>query len=502
MSYISKYELEALGEPLGDCVTVPKLGGGYFCGGGGGGGPTSSTVTQSTIPEEFYPQVSGLLGAAGQALFSGYQTSPEGPFTITGTKPFEAYSTAGYRGPSGSDVVAGFTPGQVQATNIANWLGSDAGRQFLNEQYGRAGDFASQMGWNAQNAAQQALGYGGAGAKSGEIGQQLGIQGGAYYGGLGAGYGGAAAELSPFAEQFAGRSAGLGGLYGQMATSPEAYQSYMSPYMQNVVAQQQEGARRQADISAQQRGAAAARAGAFGGARQAIENAEANRALQSQLQGIEAQGLQKAYEQAQGNILNRAQLEAQGLAGAQQGLGQAGQLYGMGMQGAGMGLQGLQSQLAGTAQGMQGAGMGLQGIQAGLGGYGLMGQAGTSLADITGARMRDIMGTSQFQFGIGEQERQLAQQAINQQILNYQMAQERPYEALSRYNALLRGYIMPGQTTTQYQANAPIGSQLAGIGTAGFGLSQLANVGKKAGGTVHGGDGIDTLARNRALQGG
>jgi hypothetical protein len=39
-----------------------------------------------------------------------------------------------------------------------------------------------------------------------------------------------------------------------------------------------------------QRGAQAARAGAFGGARQAIENAEANRALASQMDAIRAQG--------------------------------------------------------------------------------------------------------------------------------------------------------------------------------------------------------------------
>ncbi len=472
---------------------------------GGGGGPSSSTVTQSTIPEEFYGQLRGLLDAAGQELFTTYQTTDENGNLVTrigGPKPFEAYSAARYQGPSGSESVAQFTPGQQQALGIANWLGSSTGgQQLINEQYGRAADFASRMGWGGQYAADQAFGYGGAGQQSGQLGQQLGTQGGAYYGGLGAGYGGAAAELAPFAEQYAGRSAGLGGMYGQMATDPGAYQAYMSPYYQNVVEQQQQGAIRQKQIADQARGAAAARSGAFGGARQAIENAEADRALQSQLQGIQAKGLQDAYQQAQGNILNRAQLESQGLAGAQQGLGQAGQLYGMGMQGAGMGLQGLQQQLAGTAQGMQGAGMGLQGIQSALGGYGLMGQAGTNLADITAGRLRDVMGIGQFQFGLGEQQRQLEQQAINQQILNYQMSQQAPMQALNQYSALLRGFIMPGQTTTQYQANAPIGSQLAGLGTAGFGLGQLANMGKKAGGTVRAGDGIDRLALRKALAG-
>lgn len=39
---LSRRELYRAGEPLGDCVTRRKLGGGYLCGGGGGGGSSSS----------------------------------------------------------------------------------------------------------------------------------------------------------------------------------------------------------------------------------------------------------------------------------------------------------------------------------------------------------------------------------------------------------------------------------------------------------------------------
>ena len=86
----------------------------------------------------------------------------------------------------------------------------------------------------------------------------------------------------------------------------------MSPYMQNVVDVQQAEAKRQAQIAGTQRGAQYAKAGAFGGARQAIENAEANRNLQTQLGGIQAQGLQSAYNQAQQqyNAERNAQLQA------------------------------------------------------------------------------------------------------------------------------------------------------------------------------------------------
>jgi hypothetical protein len=45
----------------------------------------------------------------------------------------------------------------------------------------------------------------------------------------------------------------------------------------------------------------------------------------------------------------------------------------------------------------------------------------------------------------------------------------------TQYNALLRGYAVPGQTTTQYQAQASPLSQIAGLGTAGIGALGLYN---------------------------
>jgi hypothetical protein len=85
----------------------------------------------------------------------------------------------------------------------------------------------------------------------------------------------------------------------QSFAQPGAAGAYMSPYMQNVVGIQQREAQRQAGIAATQRGAKFAGAGAFGGARQAIENAEAQRNLSTQMGDIQATGLQSAYQQAQ-----------------------------------------------------------------------------------------------------------------------------------------------------------------------------------------------------------
>ena len=75
--------------------------------------------------------------------------------------------------------------------------------------------------------------------------------------------------------------------------------SYMSPYMQQVVDVQQREAQRQADIAGQAQQAQAARSGAFGGSRDSIMRAEAARNLATQKGGIQAQGLQNAFQQAQ-----------------------------------------------------------------------------------------------------------------------------------------------------------------------------------------------------------
>jgi hypothetical protein len=492
MSY-SRRELYAMGEPLGESVTR-KEGGRIIYGGGGGGGPTNSTVTQSNVPEWLRPQVETVLGGATKELFKtkeipGVNGEPS-TFEIVGTKPFTPYSA------NVKDYVAGFSPLQQQVQqNAANMQ--------MPGQYNQATGYANAAAQGGMGTAAQGAGYGNAGFQSGQLGQQLGMQGGQYYGDMGAGYGAQAADVGQMglraeqygrnvsgqAENYARQAAGMGDLYGQMATSPGTYQAYMSPYQQNVTDIQLEGLQRQADIARTQRGAQAARAGAFGGARQAIENAEANRALQSQMDNVRAQGLQQAYQQAQANIGQRAQFGLQGLQGAQQGLGtalQGGQLglsgigtalQGLqgGMQGAGVGLQGVDRQLAGTGQGMQGAGVGLQGVSGQQAGYGLANQAASNLSNIGTAQLGAQTGILGLQNQIGGQQQSQEQQMINQAIQNYAQAQEAPMTAFNQYNALLRGYALPGTTTTQYQAAPSLVNQVAGLGTAGIGALALNN---------------------------
>jgi len=104
-------------------------------------------------------------------------------------------------------------------------------------------------------------------------------------------------------------AAGLGSL-----TGPQAYQPFMSPYQQEVIdTTLAEFDRNQAIQQTGLRDAAIQR-GAFGGARQGIQAAEAARGSEMNRAGLQAQLLAQGFQQAQAAA-------AQDLA-AQQGLGQ------------------------------------------------------------------------------------------------------------------------------------------------------------------------------------
>ena len=112
MSYYSRRQLEALGEPLGEDATRVKPGGhGRIYGmGGGGGGTTQSTGTtyNTNIPEYAEPYVNTMLGATQKQLFN-----MEGS-EITGFKPYNPYSK------NAADYVAPFSPLQERAINTAS----------------------------------------------------------------------------------------------------------------------------------------------------------------------------------------------------------------------------------------------------------------------------------------------------------------------------------------------------------------------------------------------
>ena len=518
----------------------------------GGGGSSTSTSTTTNIPNWLKPQTQQMLAGATKQLF---QTNDKGE--ITGVNAYVPYST------NPQDYYAGFSPMQQQSF-------AQAANLQVPGQFQGASDFANAAGMGGLQSAQQAYGYGNAGfqsgqlgqqlgiqggqyygnmgAQSGLLGQQLGIQGGQYYGGMGAGYGQQAANLAgnalgygqagagygdlasqlglqglqaqqygmdvgQQARDYAAQAAAAGQNYGNLVTNPNAVQSYMSPYQQAVIDVQKAAALREFQTGQQMRQANAARSGAYGGARQAIENAEAQRNLNSQLQAMEAQGQQNAYAQALANIGQQQTLGLSGLQGAQQGLGtalQGGQLglsglaqaisgqnaamqgqqvglggisaanqaYQTGIQGAGMGLQGVDRQLAGTAQGMQGAQVGLQGVQGAQAGYGLANQAGQNLMNIGTqqlAAQKDIIG---LQNQLGAQQQAQQQKYIDAAINNYANAQNAPMSAFQQLNSLIRGM---GSTNTQYAPAPSLMSQVGGLGAAGLGAYMAS---KKDGGVI------------------
>ena len=101
--------------------------------------------------------------------------------------------------------------------------------------------------------------------------------------------------------------------------------NYMNPYLQSVLTPQLDELRRQNDITNMGANAKATQAGAFGGGRQAIMNAENNRNMMQEMNKTVGQGYANAYDKAMGQY-NTEQGQAKGLAElmAQQGASQRG----------------------------------------------------------------------------------------------------------------------------------------------------------------------------------
>jgi hypothetical protein len=400
--------------------------------GGGGGGQTSSTVTQSNIPEWLQPQTEALLGAATTEYFettpreltkfkTETRVDPEGNTTevqvpdgtemmydITGVKPFTPYST------DPSKYFAGFTPEQEAGFREA--AGMQRPGQFFD-----ATQLSGVAGMGGIESSKAAAGYG-------ALGTEYGME-----------------------------AAGLGGLYERMATSPDALKAYMSPYQQNVT----EIAKAQAieDAKRAQLGAnlGAVRQGTYGGARQALAQSQREAGLTKQLNDIQTQGLQSAYDRA---------IQSQ--------------QFGVGTE-----LQGLQAA-------MQGSQIGLQGVGAAQAGFGLAGQQGQALANIGQGQQASDISRMQFQQELAGLPQAQQQRIIDQSIQNYALSQEAPFQRLSGFSGLLRGYATPTTTTEQYGGTPNTLQTLGALGTAAGGVGTLMGGGRKAGGVIKlaGGGGI------------
>jgi hypothetical protein len=104
-----------------------------------------------------------------------------------------------------------------------------------------------------------------------------------------------------------------GPMQATSATSGIAGQ-YMNPYIQNVLQPQLEELRRQSQIQQMQNASRMTKAGAFGGGRQAIMDAELQRNLLNTMGTTIGQGYATAYDKAMEQF-NREQAQGMGLAG-------------------------------------------------------------------------------------------------------------------------------------------------------------------------------------------
>jgi len=243
-------------------------------------------------------------------------------------------------------------------------------------------------------------------------------------------------------------------------TSPGMAESYMSPYMANVVARQQADAQRQAAIAEQGMNAQAARSGAFGGSGNYLMRAQAAGNLARQKGDILAQGQQAAYQQGMGQFnaeqaatANAAQLNAQ--------------------------------------QGQFGAGLGLQGLQTALTGANALGNLG-------GAQYQQNMGINALQNQYGLQQQAQMQRDIDtkyQDFLNYQ---NYPYKQLGFMSDIIRGAPLTQTGSSLYQAPPSNAQNIMSLGLGAAGIAKVAGM-ANGGVAMSNGGGLGALAMNNLV---
>ena len=251
--------------------------------------------------------------------------------------------------------------------------------------------------------------------------------------GLGSGIAGAAG-LGALGTNYQGRN--FRG--GQFDT--QAAQEYMNPYTQNVVDYQKSQALRDFQIAQPMRQAQAVQQGAFGGSRSAIVDAEAQRSLNSQLQGITATGQQAAFQNAQQQF-NADQARR------------------------------LQAQQMGEQSRQYGAGLGMQGLQTGLQAAGQLGQLGQT-------EYGQKMGINQLQSAYGQQQQQQAQRPLDMAYQDFINQQNYPYKQLGFMSDMIRGLPLGQQSTSQvYQGNPSTMQTVGALGLGAYGLSKAGVLG-------------------------
>jgi hypothetical protein len=224
-------------------------------------------------------------------------------------------------------------------------------------------------------------------------------------------------------------------------------QAYMNPYLQASLNPQLEEARRQSQITQTQNAGKMTQAGAFGGSRQAILDAETQRSLGTNLANITGQGYNTAYGNAMSQFnADQARKMQEAQFGSQQGMANA-QL------GAQYGLAGQQ---AGEQSKQYGAGYGLQGLQTGL-------QAAQAQGVLGGQENQIGLANLAQQLAAGQQQRGIESEGIAADKAQFEEARANPYKMVQFQQSLLQGLPTSAQNINMAQPST-LQQILAGAG--------------------------------------
>lgn len=225
-------------------------------------------------------------------------------------------------------------------------------------------------------------------------------------------------DASSGLQDASGRAGAIGGM--QSADFRTDVNSFMSPYMQNVVDVQKQQAVLDFNRSQSGRDAQAVQAGAFGGSRGAVVDALAQEQLSRQLGDIQAMGSQQAFENASSEFNNQRNSTLD---------------YG----------------------------------RLGLSAAGVQGEMSRAMADVAGAQQRDDISRLGVQDQAGRAARADEQAYLD---LGYQdFINQRDYgrDALGFYSSILRGIPVTPSTETQRIVQSNPLQQILGGGLAALG---------------------------------
>tara|TARA_R110000796_G_scaffold19781_6_gene59300 strand:- start:696 stop:1691 length:996 start_codon:yes stop_codon:yes gene_type:complete len=219
-------------------------------------------------------------------------------------------------------------------------------------------------------------------------------------------------------------------------TDPGVAQSYMNPFIENVLDVQQSRARRQFEEDQGQRVSdAAVRSGAFGGSREGIANQLARERFEDRLSDQEATQRARAFDSAQKAF----------------GVDQT---------------AGLRAAALREESGQQAGRLGIAGEELGIRGAAALGQLGEGELGL-GLRQADVLRQ------IGEQEQALEQQQFDIGVSDFISQRDFPRQQLAFQSGILRGIpVSPVSETAQFQAQPSSAQQMLGFGLGGLGLAK------------------------------